>query len=259
MRLKIGLKPSNLPFFWRFDRQIRVKRQQLLPRLEQELYAAFHQGFQAAYTALLQAFVTRDFAMLTEALDKKLSERVTSSLVRVQGQKQALEVVNSSAAVSLSLWNARIHVSPPPRHRPKTPFRELFRVYYNVSDSEDESQSSDSEEPRMRPSDLQIWAIERQKHALLAVDCLYSSCQKLLLRHESGQIARGNADMAIEQHWVRFETRFEAPDPKEVMEFFLYGEGESPIKEYVWTAVDVDFCLGGNPYAIRPFKLPFPI
>ena len=259
MRLRVGLKQSYLPFFWRFDRPLRVKRRHLLPRFEQELYADFHKGFQAAYTALLQAFVTWDSATLTEALDKKLNQRVTACLARLKGEKQTLEVLNSSAAVSLSLWNAQIHISPPHRHRPKLPFREYFRVYYNVSDSENESPpSSDSEEPRVRPSDLQIWAIEKQKHATLTVDCLYSSCQKLLLRQASGQIVRGRADMALEQHWVRFETCFEAEDPEEVMEFFLHGEGDSPIREFGWTAVDVDFCLKGNPYAFRPFKLPLP-
>lgn len=256
MRLKLGLKHCNFPFFWRFNLPIRVTRRQLLPRFEQELYADFHKGFQAAYTALLQAFATRDHDTLAEALEKKLNERVIACLTRLNSENKALEVVNPSAAVSLSLWNARIHVFPPYRHRPKSP-GQRYRVYYNVSDSEEEL-SSDSEEPRLRQNDLQVWACDRQKNAILAVDCRYSSCQKLVLRQGSGEIVRGKADAALEQHWVRFETSFQVSDADDLMDYFLHGEGESPIKEFIWTAADIDLCLGGNQYATRPFKFPFP-
>lgn len=259
MRLKLGLQHCNFPFFWRFNHPIPVKRRPLLPRFEQELYADFHKGFQAAYTVLLQAFATRDHATLSEALDYKLNQRVFACLSRLHSENKTLEVVNPYAAVSLSLWNSRIHVFPPYRNRPKSKLTEQFRVYYNVSDSEDLTEpSSDREEPRVRLNDMQVWACERQKQAVLRVDCRYFSCQKLVLRKGDGEIVRGKADTSLEEHWIRFESSFPVSDSEDIMDYFLYGEGESPIQQYAWTATDIDLCLGGNKYAARPFKFPFP-
>lgn len=246
------------PFFWRFNLLFPLRKQPLLPRFEQELYSDFHSGFQAAYSALLHSLVTFDSQILSDALESRLNRRVATNLHSLKEKKWTLETVNPTAAVSLSLWNAKIHVHPPPRRQKSEKIETIYPVYYNVSDSEEEeSEDSEREEPRLRPSDILVWEGNQEKTAVLTVDCLYSTCQKLVLRGGNKEILRGTVDTSIEQHLVRYETHFQVKRPSSLSGYFLDGEGESPISSFTWTATDIDYCLLGNPFASRCIKLPF--